>query len=326
MMKFAIITSFLSQTKDRFHEYNSPLTLDEKFKLMSEIDGYSGVEIVFPYEVNDVQETKSALTRYGLGVAAVNVNVKAEPEFRNGGLTSTEQQIREKAVQIIKSAKDFAADIGADKVTCCPLGDGYEFSFQYDYAKAWKHLIETFSEAGSYRPEIPLFIEYKPSETRGHCFVDTAAKALCLLNDIKIPQMGVTLDFGHSMYGNENPAEAVALLEASQYAYYIHINDNDGKWDWDYFCGTKHYLDYVEFLYYLRKYNYNDYLTSDTSPTRWDIRGTFEANSRLSINIWNLLENIDNTKFESLIAQGNYLETWKFIEKHIFSISNRTSS
>ncbi len=50
------------------------------------------------------------------------------------------------------------------------------------------------------------------------------------------------------MYGNENPAEVVALLEASPYKYYVHINDNDGKWDWDYFCGTKHFLEYVEFL------------------------------------------------------------------------------
>ena len=320
MLKFAIITGFLSQTKDRFHEYNKPLTVDEKFKLMSEIEGYRGVEIVFPYEVNDAAETRRILGKYDLEVAAINVNVKAEPEFRNGGLTSTEQAIREKAVQFIKDAKDFAADVGADKVTCCPLGDGYEFSFQYDYAAAWKHLLETFSEAGSYRTEIPLFIEYKPSETRGRCFVDTAAKALCLLNDIKIPQMGVTLDFGHSMYGNENPAEAVALLEASAYPYYIHINDNDGKWDWDYFCGTKNFLDYVEFLYYLKKYNYSDYLTSDTSPTRWDIKGTFEANSRLSQKIWNLLDSIDTDRLETLITSGDYLKTWKFIEENIFSM------
>ena len=38
-------------------------------------------------------------------------------------------------------------------------------------------------------------------------------------------------------------------------------------------------MEYVEFLYYLKKDGYNDYLTSDTSPTRWDIKGTFEANS-----------------------------------------------
>ncbi len=320
MPKLAIITGFLSQTKDRFHNYNAPLSLDEKFALMAKIEGYSGVEIVYPYEVQDVQETKTALAKYSLAVAAINVNVKAEPEFRNGGLTSTDPAIRAKAVQFIKNAKDFAADVGADKVTCCPLGDGYEFSFQYDYAASWRHLIETFSEAGSYRPEIPLFIEYKPSETRGRCFIDTAAKALCLLNDMKVGAMGVTLDFGHSMYGNENPAEAVALLAASPYKYYVHINDNDGKWDWDYFCGTKHFLEYVEFLHYLKKYGYNDFFTSDTSPTRWDIRGTFEANSRLTLKIWQLLENIDTPRLEALMVKGDYLQTWKFIEQNIFSL------
>lgn len=320
MLKMAIITGFLSQTKDRFHEYNTPLSIDEKFKLMSEIKGYDGVEIVFPYEVNEAEATKAALEKYNLNVAAVNVNVKAEPEFRNGGLTSTDPEIRRKAVQFIKDSKDFASQIGADKVTCCPLGDGYEFSFQYDYAQAWKNLITTISEAADHNNELPLFIEYKPSETRGHCFVDTAAKALCLLNDIKCDNMGITLDFGHSIYGNENPAEAVAMLEHSDYKYYVHINDNDGKWDWDYFCGTKHYLEYVEFLYYLKKYEYNDYFTSDTSPTRWDVQGTFEANSRLTNKIWNLLDTIDVDSIESLIAKGDYLETWKFIEENIFSI------
>jgi len=320
MLKMAIITGFLSQTRDRFHEYNAPLDLEAKFELLAGIDGYDGVEIVYPYEVKDPQATRAALDKYKLKTAAVNVNVKAEPEFRNGGLTSTDPAIRAKAVAIIKGAKDFATAVGADKVTCCPLGDGYEFSFQYDYAAAWKHLVETLGEAGDHNRDIQLFIEYKPSETRGRCFVDTAAKALCLLNDIQSDAMGVTLDFGHSMYGNENPAEAVALLAASRYRYYVHVNDNDGKWDWDYFCGTKHFLEYVEFLYYLKKYDYTDYLTSDTSPTRWDIRGTFEANSRLTNKLWNLLDRIDINALETLIEKGDYLATWQFIERNIFSI------
>jgi xylose isomerase len=321
MLKLAVITGFLSRTKDRFHDYNEPIDLEGKFNLLNRIEGYSGVEIVYPYEVNDSQATRAMLDKYNLRVAAVNVNVKAEPEFRNGGLTSNDKQIRAKAVGFIKSAKDFAAAVGADKVTCCPLGDGYEFAFQYDYARAWKYLVEGFGQAGTYRPEIPLYVEYKPSETRGRCFIDSAAKTLCLLNDIKCPQMGVTLDFGHSMYGNENPAEAVTLLAESPYKYYIHINDNDGKWDWDYFCGTKHYLEYVEFLYYLKKYGYEDYLTSDTSPTRWDIKGTFEANSRLSNKIWNRLDKINCEKFAGLMAHGDYLETWKFIERNLFGLT-----
>lgn len=319
MLKMAIITGFLSETKDRFHEYNEPLTLEQKFQLMTEIDGYDGVEIVYPYEVPSPTETRGLLAKYGLNVAAINVNVKAEPEFRNGGLTSTDKSIREKAIQFIKEAKEFAAAVGGNKVTCCPLGDGYEFSFQHDYAKTWKYLVEAFGAAGSYMPEVPLFIEYKPSETRGHCFVDTAAKALCLLNDIQCKDMGVTLDFGHSMYGNENPAEAFTLLAESPFKCYIHINDNDGKWDWDYFCGSKHFLEYVEFLYYLKKYGYEDYLTSDTSPTRWDIRGVFEVNSRISNKIWKRLEDVDNGQIEGLLKKGDYLETWRFIETRIFS-------
>ena len=201
MLKLGIITGFLSRTKDRFHDYNVPLELEQKFNLMTQIEGYDGVEIVFPYEVNDPVLTRQLLDQHDLQVAAVNVNVKAEPEFKNGGLTSHDPAVRAKAVRFIQEAKDFAASVGADKVTCCPLGDGYEFSFQYDYAQTWKYLVETFGAAGDHKPEIPLFVEYKPSETRGRCFVDSAAKTLCLLNDIQNANIGVTLDFGQHDHG-----------------------------------------------------------------------------------------------------------------------------
>jgi xylose isomerase len=319
MLKLGIITAFLGRTRDRFHEYNTPLSLEEKFALMADIEGKDGVELIYPYEASDATEVKRLLDKYALAVAAVNVNVKAEPEFVNGGLTSPDPAVRARAVQFIKDSKDFAETVGADKVTCCPLGDGFEFSFQYDYAMAWKRLIETFGEAGDYKNNIPLHIEYKPSETRGRCFLDNAAKTLCLLNDIKPVNMGVTLDFGHSIYGNEHPAEAVALISESPYRLYVHINDNDGRWDWDYFCGTKHYLEYVEFLYYLRRYGYNDYLTSDTSPTRWDIKRTFEANARLTNAVWALLENLED-EFTRLMRAGDYLATWRFIESEIFKL------
>lgn len=320
-VKQAVISSFLSKTKDRFHEYNEDKTLKERFKMISEIEGMDGIEVVFPYEAHNPEELKNLSVKYQINIAAINVNVKAEPDFRNGGLTSNRKEIRAKAVQFIKNAKDFAKKVGANKVTCCPLGDGYEFNFNCNYAQSWKYLIDSLGESASYLPEIPLFIEYKPAETRGRCFIDTAAKTLCLLNEIGNEQMGVTIDFGHSiMFGNENPAEVVSLIAESPFPYYIHINDNNGQWDWDYMVGTKHFLDYVEFLYYLQQYNYNDYITSDTSPTRWDIKGTFEANARLTNKIWNLLSKLDKKEFNKLISGNDYLKTWKFIEKNIFSL------
>jgi xylose isomerase len=321
-MKLAVISSFLSKTKDRFHEYNEVRTLEEKFAMAAKIPGCEGLEIVYPYEVSKVDETKALLAKYKLGTAAVNVNVKAEPEFRNGGLTSEDPSVRAKAVRFIKEAKDFAEGVGADKVTCCPLGDGYEFAFQYDYARSWNYLVEAFKEAGAYKPNIKLFLEYKPSETRGTCFLNSAGKTLYMLKQIGNKNIGVTLDFGHSMYGGENPAEAAALVLESGFPLYVHINDNDGKWDWDYFCGTKHYLEYVEFMYYLKKYGYDDWLTSDTSPTRWDIVGTFEANARLTTKILKLLDRIDLKELSSRAGTADYLTTWKFIERELFGLKD----
>jgi xylose isomerase len=319
-VKSAVITAFLSKTKDRFHEYNRELALEERLALVASIDGMSGVEVIHPYEAKNAAELRGALARTGLTLAAVNVNVKAEPEFRNGGLTSTDPGIRRRAVEFIKNAKDFAREAGADKVTCCPLGDGYEFAFQCDYAEMWKHLVETFGAAGAYRPEIPLFIEYKPSETRGRCFLDTAAKTLCLLNDIGNAGMGVTIDYGHSKYGLENPAEVVSLVANSRYPYYIHVNDNNGRWDWDFMTASHNFLEYAEFLFYLQECGYRDFLTSDTSPTRWDIRGTFEVNTRMSRKIWDRLYQLDREEFKRLIRGGDFLKTWQFIEANIFRL------
>ena len=320
MPRHSVITSFLSKTKDRFHEYNQEKTLEEKFQMISEFEGIEAAEVVFPYEVSSVDELNHLKEKYKVGLSAVNVNVKAEPEFRNGGLTSTVKSIREKAVQFIKDAKDFALQVGADKVTCCPLADGYEFSFQTDYGESWEYLTETFGEAGSYRQEIPLFIEYKPKETRGKCFLDSAAKTLLLIKDIGISNLGITVDIGHSIYGNENPAEAISLIAHNGTPFYVHSNDNDGTWDWDYMVASKNFLVFVEFIYYLQKFEYRDYITSDSSPTRFDIKSFFEANVRWTNKIWERLEKIDKKAFDRLIRGDNFMETWKYIEEGIFRL------
>jgi len=316
-IKNAVITSFLSKTKDRFHEYNEVRTLEERLQMVSTMEGIDGIEAVFPYETSDAEELKRMLKQYQIQLAAINVNVKAEPEFRDGGLTSINPEIRKKAVQFIKDAKDYAKSVDANKVTCCPLGDGFEFNFHCDYRQMWRNLIETLGEGASHCPEIPLFIEYKPSETRARCFVDTAAKTLCLLNDIQIKEMGITLDFGHSLYGQEHPAEVLSLLVHSGFGYYIHINDNDRKWDWDFMAGTRNLLDYIEFLFYLQEFGYDDYITSDTSPTRWDIKSTFEMNARITNKIWTRLLNIDREELKNRIAQRDFIKTWQFVENEI---------
>lgn len=64
------------------------------------MEGASGVEVVFPYEVaNSPLEMRALLEKYDLDVAALNVNIKAEPEFRDGSLSAKDPAARARAIQ-----------------------------------------------------------------------------------------------------------------------------------------------------------------------------------------------------------------------------------
>ena len=61
-------------------------------------------------------------------------------------------------------------------------------------------------------------------------------------------------------------------------------------------------------------------MTSDTSPTRWDIRGTFEMNARVTKKLWDRLLSVDRDELARLIASESFLETWNFIENDLLNL------
>jgi len=317
-MKHAIITSFLGKLKDRFCEYQEPRTLEQKFDMMARIPGASGAEVVHPYEVPSPAELLVLLSQHKLSVSAVNVNIKLDPMFHTGALTHPDASVRAKAVQMIHSAKDYAVAIGADKVTCCPLSDGYDYSFQTDYGKAWDRMIGSVRDAAAHRPDMPLFLEYKPSETRVHCTLDSAAKTLLLIGAAKTENLGITMDTGHSIYGGETPAEAIALCASAGVPYYVHINDNNGKWDWDLMAGTCNLWSYVEVLYYLKRYRYNGWITSDTSPVRIDPVECFAFNIRITDRIWDWLGQTDLDEIAHHLGRNDVIPVLKMLEPTLF--------
>ncbi len=316
-IKQAVIMAFMGKTRDRFCEYQQDRTPLEKIEAIAEVKGAQGVEIVFPYELEQQDKVIEALTKHELGIAAVNVNIKAEPEFAGGSASLSEESIRKKAVQYIKDGMDMAAEMGADKVTCCPLSDGYDYLFQENYLQAWQNMIFTFREAACHRRDVRLFIEYKASEPRVQCYLDTAAKTVCMINAINEPNVGMTMDIGHSLMANETPAEAVCLAEFNQIPYYIHINDNNRRWDWDLIPATRNFWDYLELLYYLKEFNYDGWVTSDMSPTRLDARAAFERTIATTNKLIGLVNQLDSAKLNSLMTEGKTIETLQWLEEQI---------
>ena len=313
----AIIMAFMGKTKDRFCEYHEAKTPKEKIAAIAEVKGAQGVEIVFPYELQEADVVKNALKQHQLGIAAVNVNIKGEPEFINGSSSVNSKALRDKAIQFLRDGMDMAAELGADKVTCCPLSDGYDYLFQVNYREAWQNMVTTFKEAACHRRDVQLFIEYKSSETRVHCFLDSAARAVCMVRDIGEPNLGVTLDFGHALLVGETPAESVCLLQSSGIPYYIHINDNDRKGDWDLIPATRNLWDYLEMFFYLKEFNYNGWVTSDMSPMRLEPVPAFERTIATTNKFINLVNGLDSEKIFAMMRAGKTLETLAWLEEQV---------
>lgn len=319
-MKQSIITAFLGKTQDRFSEYQKVTDLKERLEIISKIEGVTGIEIVYPYETGDSAKTRAMLDEYGIEFAAVNANIKKETQWVPGALSRPQPEIRSKAVEVIKQAKDYAKKVGAPLVTCCPLSDGFDNLFQVDYPKAWRNMIDSVAEAADYLPEIPLFIEYKINETRVNCHLDSCAKTIVLLKEVQNASTGITIDFGHSLLAKENPAQVLGLCEESGIDYYLHTNDNDWNFDWDLIGGSRNFLHTVEFFFYAKEFGYDKYFTADASPRIFDMVGFFTHHVEINRAIWNMVENLDREKYRKLMKEERYMDLMQLVKKEIYRL------
>ncbi len=268
--KYATITGFLGALRDRFIVYQPARQMEEMLDLAARIKGCSGVEVVYPQNFEDPVALKQMLAERNLGVAAVNLNVKAEQKWRFGSFSSPDPAVRKEAVRYLKAAMDAAAELGCNLVTTALLNDGADYPFELDYVRAFNHTLEGISEAADYRDDVRVSLEYKASEPRVHCLLNNAGKMAYFCARVGEENVGVTLDVGHALQCQEIPADSAAFLGATGRLFYVHVNDNYRNWDWDLVPGTVNYWDYLEFFLYLKKVGYAGWLTADVFPQRHD--------------------------------------------------------
>ena len=321
-MKQSIITAFLGQTRDRFSEYHQPTELADRLEIVKQIPGVGGVEVVFPYETGgSAERCKQLVHGAGLEFAAINANIKKETNVVAGALTRPNADIRTQAIEIIKKAKDFAIEVGAPLVSCCPLSDGWDNLFQVDYQRSWRLMADALAEAADYRgDEMPLFVEYKINETRVNCQLDSCAKTILMLKDVGNKNMGVTIDFGHSLLAKENPAQVLAMCEETDTNYYLHTNDNDWFFDWDLVAGSRNFLHTVEFFFYAREFGYDKYFTADASPRIFDMVGFFSEHAKMKTAIWELVGKLDRAKYRRLMAEERWMDLMALVRTEIYRL------
>ncbi|NIS60343.1 MAG: TIM barrel protein [Proteobacteria bacterium] len=314
MNRLAIISGFLGAVKNRYMVYKDDRPLGEKMQIASGIEGIDGLELCYPADFDDPAELKVMLEKYNFGVSAVNFRSRRTGKWWRGSFTSESSNERQEVVDDLKRAMDFAAELGCNRITTCPLNDGSDYLFETDYVKVYDYAAETFSAACAHNRDVRICIEYKESDPRARCVFGSAGETASFCQLIGTDNLGATLDIGHAIYAGERPAQSAALLARANRLFYVHLNDNDGRWDWDMLPGAYHLWEFVEMFYYLRNLGYrDDWYAFDVFSKEIDTMDTFNAVVVLTRKLEALTDRIDRKEMQALLKERNPSKTIPYL-------------
>lgn len=287
----------------------------------SKVKDLKGVEVVGTWNVNEknVGLIKELKSKYSLDIVCIVVDTFTQSKWKKGSFSSTNSAIRKEAISEVKKYMDISAKLDCPLLDVWLGQDGYDYSFQADFIKAWNYIIDGFKECADHRDDVKLGIEYKLKEPRAHCYIGTIGKAVTLVNKINKPNVGIIIDVGHSLYAYENMAETVAICKLfSDKLLHLHLNDNYRLWDDDMMVGSVHIQEYLELIYWLKKVNYKGWYSLDIFPYRENgIESVNESIEWLKSMI-EVVNSIDDSEIERVINKGDAVESLSLLRKMMF--------
>ncbi len=190
----------------------------------------------------------------------------SNPAFKIGAFTNPDPAVRREAIDLTKRGIDAAREAGCNLMTLWLGQDGFDYAFQADYAKLWADEIDGIREVALHDPDCLISIEYKPNEPRSYSLLPDCATTLLALREIDLPNLGVTLDFAHVLYADEQPAFVAALIGRHSRILGLHLNDGYAKRDDGLMVGAVHPVQTIELLRQVRKDGFHGPIYFDTFP------------------------------------------------------------
>ncbi len=234
----------------------------------AQVPGLNAVDINYPDHLDGVKPTelKSHLQDLGLAVNGFAMRYYSDPGFRIGAFTNPDAKLRRLAIDQTKRGIDQMLDTGGSLMTLWMGQDGFDYSFQADYARLWDQTLAAISEVADHVPSCEVSIEYKPNEPRSFALMPDIGTTLLAIHEMGRKNIGVTIDFAHVLYADEMPAHAVALAARRSKLFGVHLNDGYAKRDDGLMVGTVHPVQTMELLYVLEEINYDRPIYFDTFP------------------------------------------------------------
>lgn len=315
--KYSIILGNLGNTCDRFCKgYKNNPTSEEMLDMAARKMPYiKGVELVGTWDIrpDNVKDMKKRLADYGLECASIIPDTFTDPDFGKGMVTSTNAAVRRKALDYLRGMCEVALEIDCQIMNLWMAQDGYDYQLTADYDREREWLREAVRTLAVEFPTLRFALEYKPKEPRNFSYHARMSDTILAAKETGCPNVGVTIDTGHSFVAGENVAEAVVLAKrAGDMLFHMHFNDNHGSWDDDMIVSTVHFTTYVELLFWLRKTGYGGWLSMDQYPYREDAIDAI-SESLYWVKKYETIVDENYAEIERLIGLNDAVETSRFL-------------
>ena len=321
-MKFAIILGNLGNTCDRFLSsgYKEQPTKEAMIKQAAEIDGVTGIELVGSWDVtkDNADEVGELLAKYNLECVSIIPDHFSQKRWGRGAFSSKDPKIREQAVEETYEAAEVAQKLNCELINIWPGQDGYDYPLQAYYIEERQWMKESLSRACNKYPGIRFALEYKMKEPRTHSFLARCADTLLMAKEINHQNVGVTIDFGHSLLAYENVAEAAVMLKMyGDKLFHFHFNDNYRAWDDDMIVGSVHFVEYLELLFWLKEIEYCGWYSMDLYPYREDAKRALAESVAFIKGIDRLLTPELMNEIRELIKEGDATKSTALVRRLI---------
>ena len=261
------LNSFASRPQAEWPDLKGKPSLMQMAARAAKVAGLTDLDLNFPDHVGEKPaEIARKLSDFGLSINGFAMRYYSNPAFKLGAFTNPDPAVRREAIDLTKAGIDAVREAGASLMTLWLGQDGFDYAFQADYATLWQHEIDGIREVSAHDPECQISLEYKPNEPRSYSLMPDAATTLLAIRDVGLPNLGVTLDFAHVLYADEQPAFAAALVARHSKLLGVHLNDGYAKRDDGLMVGAVHTLQTIELLRQIRRDGYAGAIYFDTFP------------------------------------------------------------
>lgn len=261
------INSFASDASGYWPDLSGKPGLEQMIRRAATVAGLTELDLNYPDHIGeDPAATGNMVRDCGLRVSGLAMRYYTNPAFKRGAFTNPDPAVRREAIDLTKRGIDAARAMGAPMMTLWLGQDGWDYAFQCDYPALWADEISGIAEVAAHNPDCLISIEYKPNEPRSYAVLPDAATTLLAIAEVGLPNLGVTIDFAHSLYADEQPAFAAALIQSRSRLLGLHLNDGYAKRDDGLMVGAVHEQATLELLRAVHRGGFDGPIYFDTFP------------------------------------------------------------